>query len=263
MHAKGGLSRTETRTEGLRISRARKGGPFAHVTFGVATILLAGAVTLLAGCGSDSSSHAQSSRELALERAQFEQVSSQLSGLEVAVKHEVAASRMAWPAIAGGLPQELRSELSTVVSAANARAKALPEPSFLANARKLTGPASGAAGIYENYEQLAQRGWNLTAAAVQTIASAGSTATDTTATTAAAQASFERANSPLYIDAIYDAHFDLSVLGKSLVSGYEKLGGPQAFGAALTQAQVNALAAAYSIPAVRLEPHPAGAAKEG
>jgi hypothetical protein len=192
-------------------------------------------------------------------------VSSQLSGLEGAVKREVAASRMAWPSIAGGLPQALGSELRTAVSAANARAKALPEPSFLANARKFTGPASGIAGIYENYEQLAQRGWNLTEAAVQTIASADSAGRKAPAAgaSAAAQASFERANSPLYIDAIYDAHFDLSLLGKSLVSGYETLGGPQAFGAALTQAQVNALAGAYSIPAVRLEPHPGGIAKNG
>ena len=246
------------------MSRARKGGPFAHVTFGVA-ILLAGAVTLLAGCGSGSSSHAQSSRELALERAQFEQVSSQLSSLQVAVKREVAASRVAWPSIAGGLPQTLKSGLHTAVGAANARAKALPEPLFLADARKLTGPASGIAGIYENYEQLAQRGWNLTEAATQTIASADSAATNATAasTGTSAQASFERANSPLYIDAIYDGHFDLSLLGKSLASGYEKLGGPEAFGATLTRAQVDALAGSYSIPAVRLEPHPAGAAKDG
>jgi hypothetical protein len=227
--------------------------------------MLLGAAMLLAGCGSSSSSRAQSSRQLALERAQFEQVSSQLSALEAAVKREAAASRVAWPSIAGGLPQTLGSGLRTAVSAANARAKALPEPSFLADVRKLTGPASGAAGIYANYEQLAQRGWNLTEATVKTTASAGSAATRTTAAnnSAAAQASFERANSPLYIDAIYDGHFDLSLLGKSLVSGYEKLGGPQAFGATLTQPQVDALAKAYSIPAVRLEPHPTGVAKDG
>ncbi|MFZ1926741.1 MAG: hypothetical protein WAU42_11425, partial [Solirubrobacteraceae bacterium] len=188
----------------------------------------------------------------------------QLRGLEAAVQREVAASRVAWPSIAGGLPQTLESGLRTAIDAANAQAKALPEPSFLANARKLTGPAAGIAGIYENYEQLAQRGWNLTEAAVQTIASAAP-ATNATAASASAiaQASFERANSPLYIDAIYDSHFDLSLLGKSVVSDYEKLGGQQAFGAALTQAQVNALAEAYSIPAVRLEPHPTGAAKDG
>lgn len=229
---------------------------------GIATLIAAALV--IAGCGSSSSSHTQSSRELALERAQFEQVSSQLSGLQAAVKREVAASRVAWPSIADGLPETLNGGLRTAVGTANARATALPEPPFLANARKLTGPASGIAGIYENYEQLAQHGWNLTEAAIQTIAPAGS-ATDTTAASAnaATQASFARANSPLYIDAVYDAHFDLSLLGKSLVSGYQKLGGPEAYGAALTQAQVNALAGAYSIPAVRLEPHPAGTAKDG
>jgi hypothetical protein len=227
--------------------------------------LLISATMLIAGCGSGSSSHAQSSRELALERAQFKQVSSQLSSLQAGVKREVAASRVAWPSIAGGLPQTQGGGLRTAVGAANARAKALPEPSFLSNASKLTGPASGIAGIYENYEQLAQRGWNLTEAAVQTIVSAESAATNVTAASAsaAAQTSFERANSPLYIDAIDDGHFDLSLLGKSLASGYDKLGGPEAFGAALTQAQVNALAGAYSIPAVRLEPHPTGAAKNG
>jgi len=222
------------------------------------------AVGGLAGCGSGSSSHAQSSRELALERAQFVQVSNQLSALEAAVRREVSASRAAWPSIADGLPQAPGGGLRTAVSTANARAKALPEPSFLADARKLTGPAAGIAGIYESYEQLAQRGWNLTEAAVQTISSAtASTGNVAARARAAAQTSFERANSPLYIDAIYDAHFDLSLLGKSLTGGYEKLGGPEAFGAALRQAQVNALAEVYSIPGVRLEPHPAGVAKDG
>jgi hypothetical protein len=74
-----------------------------------------------------------------------------------------------------------------------------------------------------------------------------------------AQANFDRENSPLYIDAIYDGHFNLSLLGKSLTSGYEKLGGASAFGAALTQSQVDALAGAYSIAAMRLVPHPSGA----
>lgn len=237
-----------------------------HGTFGVA-ILLAGAIALLAGCGSGSSSTpAQSARELALERARFEQVSSQLSALQGAVKREVAASRVAWPQVANGLPHAPGSGLRTAVSAANADARALREPSFLANASRLTGPAAGIAGIYENYEQLAQRGWNLTEAAAQAISNvspSGTNATTVSARTSDAQASFARTNSPLYIDAIYDGHFDLSLLGKSLASGYEKLGGPGAFGAALTQSQVNALAGAYSIPAVRLEPHPAGAAKDG
>ena len=249
-----------------------KGGPLAHNGFAAAATLLAVtlALALLAGCGSDASSGsgsgtpAQSSRELALERAQFEQVASELSGLEPAVKRELVASRAAWPAIADGLPPALPGSLRAALSTANTSAKALPEPAFLANSSRLTGSAAGIAGIYENYEQLAGRGWNLTEAAAQAIASAASANPSAAShARAAAQASFERANSPLYIDAIYDGHFDLSLLGKSMLSGYEKLGGPSAFGAALTQAKVNALAAAYSIPAVRLEPHPAGAAKDG
>jgi hypothetical protein len=122
----------------------------------------------------------------------------------------------------------------------------------MANAAKLTGPAAGIAGLYESYERLAERGWRLTEAAIDAILSA-----------TPAIASFERESSSLYIDAIYDGHFDLSLLGKSLTKAYEQLGGPAAFGATLTPSEIRALAAAYSIPAVRLEPHPAGTTREG
>lgn len=69
-------------------------------------------------------------------------------------------------------------------------------------------------------------------------------------------ATFAAANSALYIDSIYDAHFNLSLLGKSLLDGYRKLGGQSAFGPKLTQSEVEAIASAYSISGVRLEPHP-------
>jgi hypothetical protein len=168
------------------------------------------------------------------------------------VQREVAASRGAWPLIAGGLPQTLPATLQHAVGAASTSAKAILEPSFMANVSKLTGPAAGIAGLYENYERLAERGWRLIEASIGAIVRG-----------TPAVASFERENSSLYIDAIYDAHFDLSLLGKDLTSAYEQLGGPGAFGTALTQSEINALALAYSIPAVRLEPHPAGAAKKG
>ena len=87
---------------------------------------------------------------------------------------------------------------------------------------------------------------------------------DATASTIAAGstgATFARANSSLYIDVIYDAHFNLSLLGKSLLDGYRKLGGAKAFGAKLKPGEVASLAAAYSIGAVRLEPHPGKAAE--
>jgi hypothetical protein len=205
----------------------------------------------LAGCG-DSSSDTPSARELALERTQLVQVGAGLAAAKGAVRGEVAASRAAWPAIAQGLPQALSPALRASVAQASAKAAALPVPPFLAEPRRLTGPAAGIAGLYESYERLAPRAWRLTSAGIDAIG---------TGPPAAAQ--FVRQSSPFYIDAIYDAHFNLSLLGKSLLSGYEKLGGAGAFGSKLPAAELAGLAAAYSIPAVRLEPHPAGAAKEG
>ena len=166
------------------------------------------------------------------------------------VEQEVIASRAAWPAIANGLPPRLSKSLRRAVRLVSSRARRIPEPRFMAQRERLTGPAAGLAGIWESYSRLAPRGWQLTDANLTTIAS-GRTSV----------AAFARANSSLYIDAIYDAHFNLSLLGKSLLDGYRKLGGPGAFGSKLTQSEVDALAAAYSIEAVRLHPHPGPAAE--
>jgi hypothetical protein len=179
-------------------------------------------------------------------------VSGQLRSLQGAVRLEVAASRGAWPSIAAGLPQVLSPALRAAVGKAKASAQALPLPPFMSAPARLTGPAAGIAAIYENYDRLAQRGWLLMDSTVTSVA--GGTP---------AAASFARENASLYIDAIYDAHFDLSLLGKSVLDAYQRLGGAQVFGGRLTQGQVAALAAAYSIPAVRLTPHPAGAADKG
>ncbi len=187
-----------------------------------------------------------------MQRAQFARIAGELQTVEGAVQQEVSASRRVWPLIASGLPPTFSPSLRSGVARVTASAKAIREPRFMTNASRLTGPAAGIAGLYESYERLAERGWRLTAAGVAAIA--GNTP---------AVSRFARANSALYIDAIYDGHFNLSLLGKSIVSGYTKLGGPPGFGAALTQAQVNALAAAYSIPEVRLLPHPSRAVAEG
>jgi hypothetical protein len=180
------------------------------------------------------------------------QVSGGLRSAAGAVRRELVASRAAWPSIAAGLPRSLPPTLKATVAAASASAGALPEPPFMTGAARMTGPAAGIAGLYEDYIRLAERGWRLTEATVSAIASGPPAA-----------ASFARENSSLYIDAIYDGHFDLSLVGKSIMSAYEQLGGPQVFGPRLTLSEVNALAAAYSIPSVRLEPHPAGATKGG
>jgi hypothetical protein len=172
--------------------------------------------------------------------------------VQAAVQREVASARGAWPLIAAGLPRVPSPTLDAAVGRASAGARALPEPHFMSAPARLTGPAAGIAGIYEDYARLAERGWRLMDATVGAIGKGAPVA-----------ASFARENSSLYIYAIYDGHFDLSLLGKSLLSAYQRLGGPQAFGARLPPGEVGALATAYSIPAVRLEPHPAGAAQGG
>jgi len=189
---------------------------------------------------------------MALERSQLIRLSVGLGAAQGTIHEEVAAARGAWPAIANGLPPTPSPALRANVAQASAKAAAIPAPAFLAEPRSLTGPAAGIAGLYESYERLAPRAWKLTLAGIDAIK---------TGPPAAAQ--FARTNSSFYIDAIYDAHFNLSLVGKSLLSGYEKLGGARAFGAQLPEARMAALAAAYSIPAVRLEPHPAGAAEKG
>lgn len=201
----------------------------------------------LAGGGCGKSTHRNpSGAELARERAQFAQVIEGLTSAQPAVEREVAASRAAWPAIAAGLPRSFSSLSRRQIATASAHARALSQPAFLALAKQLTGPASGLAALYESFARLAERGWRLTDASIASIASGS-----------AADARFARENSSLYIDSIYDAHFDLSLIGKSVVKGYERLRGQRAFDAKVTQAEIDRLASAYSIPAVRLAPHPA------
>jgi hypothetical protein len=219
--------------------------------------LVFGALALLTGCGSGASD-GPSQRELALERTQLVRVNMGLQASEGAVREEVAASRGAWPSIASGLPPVLSPALRAAVAQASAKAAALPVPPFLVEPRQLTGPAAGIAGLYESYERLAPRAWRLTLAGIDAIRGATSAAPSSSAA-----AQFARENSPFYIDAVYDSHFDLSLVDKSLLSGYEKLGGAGAFGAKLPPSKLATLAAAYSIPAVRLEPHPAGTAAGG
>jgi hypothetical protein len=133
------------------------------------------------------------------------------------------------------------------VSTASRNARAIVVPGLLrvGKARELTGPAAGIAGLFGPFVGLTERGWTLTGAAIDEIA--GGTPTS---------ARFARENVALYIDSIYDGHFDAASIGKSLLAGYLKLGGSQAFGATLTQTEVEGLARAYSPKAERLHPHP-------
>jgi hypothetical protein len=204
--------------------------------------LLAAAIAACGGRGKSATPAA-----LKLQREDLVAVSRALKDVRAPIAREVAATKAAWPLIANGLP----AEITTVSRSAQARAAAtsaaqLRLPALLgeAHARTLTGPAAQISGLVRSYALLSARGWKLLDAIFSQIESASP-----------ANARFARKNAPLYIESVYDAHFALAQVGKKLLAGYEKLGAAGDFGTALTQAEVNSLAAAYSEASDRLHPH--------
>jgi len=175
-------------------------------------------------------------------------VSAALRDLQGPIAAEVAASKAAWPLIANGLPGTTASASSSAtIGAAVDRAARLRLPQSLGEAevRSLTGPGAQIAGLVRSYAVLNARGWKLLGAGLTQIGGSSP-----------ANARFARANAPLYVESVYDAHFALAQVGRKLLAGYDKLGGASAFGATLTPAQVGALARAYSEAEDRLHPHP-------
>jgi hypothetical protein len=209
-----------------------------------ALLLLVLAVALVAaGCGHGGST---TPAELALEREDLVFVAHALQSLEGQSGAEVSAAKHAWPQIAKGLGPRRRGLYSRQVAEARAAAQRLRLPALLSErqAAALTGPAAGVAGLYRQFAELAGRGWQMLGAGIYQIEHGSPSA-----------ARFARANSPLYIDSVYDAHFALAQISKQLVKGYAKLGGAEKFGSALTQAEVDGLARTYDEAHDRLEPH--------
>lgn len=206
----------------------------------------ASAAGLLAGCGSSSSASTPAAERL--QREDLVAITRGLRQAEDSAAREMAAARVAWPLVANGLPDRIPPATRAALSTADGAAHAIVLPPLMdeTQARSLTGPAAGIAGLFRTFHGLTERGWTLVAAAGEEI-SRGSPAV---------AARFARANVALYIDSVYDGHFDAALVGKSLLAGYTKLGGAAAFGGALTQAEVNALAGAYSPASERLHPHP-------
>jgi hypothetical protein len=203
------------------------------------------AAATLTACGG--ASRASSPAGLKLQREDLVAVSRALQRIEAPVAPEVSATKAAWPLIAHGLPGEIAAvSRSPQLQAAVASAARLRLPPLFgeAHARTLTGPAAQISGLVRSYALLSARGWKLLDATLAQVETAS-----------AANARFARANAPLYIASIYDAHFVLAQVGKKLRAGYEELGGATAFGDALTQAEVSSLAQAYSEERDRLHPH--------
>jgi hypothetical protein len=148
--------------------------------------------------------------------------------------------------VANGLPASGATTRHRAIAAAAGSAAKMKMPALLqeSQATSLTGPAAQLAGLFGTFSGLARHGWTMTAAANEEIEHGTAT-----------RARFASENVALYIESIYDGHFELAQLGKQLLDGYRKLGGQGAFGSALSQAEVDALARAYSEPADRLHPH--------
>lgn len=182
--------------------------------------------------------------ELALQRSQLALISHQLLPLENAVQSEALAARAAWPSIAAGLPAHPGPRLAQQVAFARAAAQALATPAFVEIRHELIGPGQRIAAAFGDFELLAQRGWAHVNQAVGALRHGP-----------AAVASFERANAGLYINGIYDAHFEVSQIGEHVLSTYRRLGGPQEFGSSLTRAQVHSIYVTFSQQALRLTPH--------
>jgi hypothetical protein len=221
---------------------------------GVATALVIlaalGVVFALAGCGA----RAPRPAALRVERTDLILLGRTLQQLEGKIHAEVAAARPVWPTLARGLPAGETPATRRAIAAVDARAGALALPIFVTIEAGLTGPAAGIGGLLKHYAILTRRGWQFIAAAIGAGDAGGASQNRAGGTDSAG---FLRANAGLYIYCVYDGHYDLSLIGKELASAYDKLGGPTAFGAQLTAARVAALARGYSIPAVRLVPHPA------
>ncbi len=215
----------------------------------LAVAVLGAMVLLLAGCGHKHppAPSSPTARRLALEGEDLTAVAAALAHAAPSTLREVEAAKAVWPLISAGLPPRPGPALQAKVEEALRRTQQIKFPPLFQEGKAdiLTGPGSSLAGLFRGFVTLSEKSWNLILAAIRQDEYGPSPARK-----------FTRENVNLYIESIYDAHFELAQIGKGLEDGYMKLGGPNEFhGGALTQSQVQALAQVYSEPNMRLYPH--------
>jgi hypothetical protein len=204
-------------------------------------LLLSGAAIAAGGCATR---HKPTPAALKLEREDLIAVCHTLKSAAGPTATEVAATKAAWPLIADGLPTVTGARARLLAATAAGARLTVPALFQEAQAATLTGPGAEITGLFRSFSVLASRGWELIGYSIQEIEHGPPTARR-----------FARANVALYIESVYDAHFTLAQIRKKLLDAYKKLGGPTAFGAALTQPEVDALAQTYSEASDRLYPH--------
>lgn len=195
---------------------------------------------VLVGCGSK----LHNPIEIKLERMDLVSVSKQLLHNDRAVEDELTSAHATWPYLYNGLPSRITRSVEARISDSTRKMAALPELPFLRRVHDLTGPASDIGGAYEKFWSLGKAGWEMIQATVLSLRHGP-----------ASTARFREENLPVYIQSVYDAHYSLSLIGKDVKSGYEKLGGSEGFGAALTPIEVETIMRLYSPEVARLEPH--------
>lgn len=213
-------------------------------TVRTAAALILGAAALLAcGCGGKGSD--VSAAGVRLQREDLIAVVRALKQTQAEAAAELQATKAAWPHVVHGLPRRLGAQAAAAIAQAQARAEALRLPQLFgeSTSRELTGAAAALAGEYRSFAVLSRAGWRQIAYTLS-LARSGPRAA----------ARFARANVALYIESVYDAHFTAGQIGRRLPVAYEKLGGQQAFGATLTQSELEALAASYAEGTYKLQP---------
>jgi hypothetical protein len=186
---------------------------------------------VLAGCGESGASGAlgqgqgqAAPRQLRLERIDLAIVARGLLRAEPSIRREIAAARAAWPGIVHGLPAQAPPATRALLAAALGRTEQIATPSFISYAGELTGESAAIAGLLLSYEQLSAKGWSMTLTAAGHLNGAS--------TLPPATLAFLRTNAALYIGCVYDAHYNLSVIGERMRETYAQLGGAAGFGGA-------------------------------
>ncbi|HEY0517651.1 MAG TPA: hypothetical protein VGD00_11055 [Solirubrobacteraceae bacterium] len=206
-------------------------------------LLICAAASTTAGCGAGGSD--ASPAGLRLQREDLVAVVRALQGRQAEAAAAARASKAAWPAVVHGLPASPSKQALAAIAQARARAEALRLPGLFGElkARSLAGASASLAGDYRSFATLTAAGWREIEYSIER-----------TRTGPPPAAAFARANVPLYIETIYDAHFTLFQISRRLPVAYKKLGGPATFGSSLTQLQVDALSSSYSEANYRLQP---------
>lgn len=160
-------------------------------------VLALGIAVALSGCGRHKLATPGESK---LENEDLVAVSAALAAAVPRVEAEVAAAKAAWPEILDGVGQHPGAGTRARVQVADGLAGQLRLPTLFTEegSTELTGPASPLTGQFRSFQALDSRSWQMLDSSLEEIEHGSGP-----------QARFARANLPLYVESIYDAHFTL------------------------------------------------------